>query len=325
MNRHIDHMRMVEAMLFAAGEPLAEDDIAARLPEGVALAEVLEALREDYEKRGVNLARVGGKWMFRTADDLAFLLRTDLEQPRKLSRAAVETLAIIAYHQPVTRAEIEEVRGVAVSKGTLDVLLESEWVRPKGRRRSPGRPVTYGTTEAFLVHFGLESLDELPGVEELKAAGLLDAEPPDGLLRLVAGDDEESEPGPEPENGPPVGNFIWEELLTSDPVKAAGFYGEVFGWATEEMDMGENGIYRVQKRGDVPEAGIMQKPPDAPGPSHWLSYVRVDDVDAAAARAVELGGRTFVEPMDVPSIGRMSVHADSVGGMFAVYKPAAHE
>jgi len=135
----------------------------------------------------------------------------------------------------------------------------------------------------------------------------------------------QNEPGPEPENGPPVGNFIWEELLTSDPVKAAGFYGEVFGWATEEMDMGENGIYRVQKRGDVPEAGIMQKPPDAPGPSHWLSYVRVDDVDAAAARAVELGGRTFVEPMDVPSIGRMSVHADSVGGMFAVYKPAAHE
>ncbi|MHC4937682.1 MAG: VOC family protein [Planctomycetota bacterium] len=129
-------------------------------------------------------------------------------------------------------------------------------------------------------------------------------------------------PGPEKEGGSPVGQFIWEELLCTDPAKAAAFYGEVFGWSTEEMDMGPMGVYRVQKRGDIGEAGIIQKPADTPGPSSWLSYVHVDDVDAEAARVKELGGNTFVEPTDIPNIGRFSVHADPVGGMFALYKPA---
>lgn len=168
------HLRMLEALLFAAAEPLSAAALSERLPQGVNVEALLEDLRARYEKRGVNLVNVAGKWAFRTAPDLAFLLRREAVQTRRLSRAAVETLAIIAYHQPVTRAEIEQVRGVTVSKGTLDVLLEVGWIRPRGRRRVPGRPLTFGTTEAFLTHFGLSSLTDLPGVEELKAAGFLD-------------------------------------------------------------------------------------------------------------------------------------------------------
>ncbi|RIK94432.1 MAG: SMC-Scp complex subunit ScpB [Proteobacteria bacterium] len=169
-----EHLRMVEALLFASAEPLSEAALAERVPEGADVAAILTALSEHYAPRGVNLVSVAGKWMFRTAADLAFLLRKELEEPRRLSRAAVETLAIVAYHQPVTRAEIEEIRGVGLSKGTLDVLMEAGWVKPRGRKRTPGRPVTYGTSESFLVHFGLASVDDLPGIEELKAAGLLD-------------------------------------------------------------------------------------------------------------------------------------------------------
>lgn len=174
MDKNSQYVRMVEALLFASAKPLGLEDLADRVPEDVDVAAIVEALRAHYDGRGVNLVEVAGKWMFRTATDLAFLLRKELEEPRKLSRAAVETLAIIAYHQPVTRAEIEDVRGVAVSKGTLDVLMQAGWVRPRGRRQTPGRPATYGTTEDFLVHFGLESVKDLPGLEELKAAGLLD-------------------------------------------------------------------------------------------------------------------------------------------------------
>ncbi len=169
-----EHLRMVEALLFASAEPLSEAALAERVPEGADVPAILAALSEHYAPRGVNLVSVAGKWMFRTAADLAFLLRKELEEPRRLSRAAVETLAIVAYHQPVTRAEIEEIRGVGLSKGTLDVLMEAGWVKPRGRKRTPGRPVTYGTSESFLVHFGLSSIDDLPGIEELKAAGLLD-------------------------------------------------------------------------------------------------------------------------------------------------------
>lgn len=169
------HRRMVEAILFASENPLSLDDIAERLPDGVDVMLHIEALQECYATAGVNLVRLAGKYMFRTAEDLSFLLRREVDEPRKLSRAAVETMAIIAYHQPVTRAEIEEIRGVSISKGTLDVLMEAGWVRMMGRKRTPGRPVTYGTTEEFLVHFGIESIKDLPGVQELKAAGLLDS------------------------------------------------------------------------------------------------------------------------------------------------------
>ena len=171
-------MRLVEALLFASSEPVDEAEIARRLPEGAPVAAALERLRADFAPRGVNLARAGKKWFFRTAPDLAYVLARQRVEEKKLSRAALETLAIIAYHQPATRAEIEEVRGVAISKGTLDVLLETGWVRLRGRRRAPGRPITYGTTENFLMHFGLEQIGDLPGLDELKGAGLFDGRLP---------------------------------------------------------------------------------------------------------------------------------------------------
>ncbi|WP_370867292.1 SMC-Scp complex subunit ScpB [Parvibaculum sp.] len=178
---HAQLMRITEALLFAAAEPLDIDSIAGRLPEGADVGAVIEDLQTAYQGRGVTLVRVANKWMFRTADDLSFLMEREAVEQRRLSRAGMETLAIVAYHQPVTRAEIEEIRGVSVSKGTLDVLMETGWVRLRGRRRTPGRPVTYGTTEAFLVHFGLESVGDLPGADELKAAGLLDGRLPPGF------------------------------------------------------------------------------------------------------------------------------------------------
>lgn len=176
-----EHLRMVEALLFAAAEPLDAKALAASLPEGADVKALVTALQENYEKRGVNLCCVAGKYQFRTASDLAFLLRKEQPEQKRLSKAAIETLAIIAYHQPVTRAEIEDIRGVALSKGTVDTLMEVGWVKIRGRKRTPGRPVTYGTTEAFLVQFGLESISHLPGTDELKAAGFLEAMPPSGF------------------------------------------------------------------------------------------------------------------------------------------------
>lgn len=176
-----EKLRILEAVLFAAPQPLDETEIAAHLVDGEDIAALLADLQREYAPRGINLTRVAGKWAFRTADDLSFLLQRFAHEERKLSKAALETLSIIAYHQPVTRAEIEEIRGVTTSAGTIDILLETHWIRPRGRRRAPGRPVTYGTTEAFLSHFGLESIKDLPGLAELKGAGLLDATLPPGF------------------------------------------------------------------------------------------------------------------------------------------------
>ncbi|HEY1709226.1 MAG TPA: SMC-Scp complex subunit ScpB [Rhizomicrobium sp.] len=176
-----EHLRMVEALLFAAGEPLDAKALGQQLPEGVDVNALLGELQKTYETHGVNLVCVAGKWQFRTASDLAFLLRKEQPEQKRLSRAAIETLAIVAYHQPVTRAEIEDIRGVMLSKGTIDALMEVGWVKIRGRKRTPGRPVTFGTTEAFLTHFGLESVSHLPGVDELKAAGFLEAIPPAGF------------------------------------------------------------------------------------------------------------------------------------------------
>jgi segregation and condensation protein B len=171
-------MRMAEAIVFASAEPVSEKALLARLPDGVDVPAVMDALAAAYEKRGVVLVKIGEGWAFRTAGDLAFLMSRDAVQQKKLSRAALEVLAIIAYHQPVTRAEIEDIRGVETSKGTLDTLMETEWVRMRGRRRTPGRPVTYGTTDKFLDHFGLAEIRDLPGVDELKGAGLLSTRMP---------------------------------------------------------------------------------------------------------------------------------------------------
>ncbi len=191
-------LRMVEALVFASAEPVSAAEIAGRLPEGTDVAGLLRDLQAQYAECGVNLVQVGGKWSFRTAGDLSFLLAREAVEQRRLSRAALETLAIIAYHQPVTRAEIEEIRGVAVSRGTIDVLLETGWIRMRGRRRAPGRPVTYGTTEAFLSHFGIDTISDLPGVDELKAAGLLDSRVPTDLTIPEPSAGEELAPDEDP-------------------------------------------------------------------------------------------------------------------------------
>lgn len=174
-------VRAAEALLFASGEALSVEDLQQKLPAETDIAAVLTHLRETYAGRGVELIEVAGKWRFQTAPDLGHLFAETREAPKRLSRAALECLAVIAYHQPVTRAEVEEIRGVALSRGTLDILLELGWVRPRGRRRTPGRPVTYGTTEAFLTQFALASLDALPGKEDLLAAGVFDARLPQGF------------------------------------------------------------------------------------------------------------------------------------------------
>jgi segregation and condensation protein B len=184
-----EELRLVEALLFASAEPLDDAALSARLPEGVDLEGTMRRLQTDYAPRGVNLVRVAGKWMFRTANDLSWLMSRESVEPKKLSRAAIETLAIIAYHQPVTRAEIEDIRGVSTSKGTLDVLLETGWIKPRGRRKTPGRPITFGTTEGFLAHFGLQSIGDLPGLDELKGTGLLDGRLPPGFSVPVPSDE----------------------------------------------------------------------------------------------------------------------------------------
>lgn len=183
--------RMVEAILFACEEPLSLSQISARLPQGCDVAEALAHLRTRYAGRGVHLVRVGDSYALRTAPDLGWLMQAERVETRKLSRAAIETLAIIAYHQPVTRAEIEEIRGVAVSRGTIDQLLELEWIRLGRRRMTPGRPVTFVVTEAFLDHFGLESARDLPGLKELREAGLLESRPSPGSSSLALDDDDE--------------------------------------------------------------------------------------------------------------------------------------
>ena len=203
MSDRLETAREIEALLFAAAGPLTEAEMSARLPDGADVAGALEELAARYEGRGVVLTRAANGWRFQTAADLAWLMTEEREEPRRLSRAAQETLAIIAYHQPVTRAEIEAVRGVQASRGTLDVLLELGLVRMRGRRRTPGRPVTYGTTDAFLEHYGLATLGDLPGLAEMKAAGLLSLDlPPDFAVpdpNLAAPDEDPLEPGEAPE------------------------------------------------------------------------------------------------------------------------------
>jgi segregation and condensation protein B len=217
-------LRLLEAMLFASAEPLEEAAMAGRVADASQIRELLTELQALYHDRGVTLQRVGDRWAFRTAPDLAGKLRLEVKVPRKLSRAAVETLAIIAYHQPVTRAEMEDIRGVGQSKGTLDVLLEAGWIRPGRRRKSPGRPVTWVTTEKFLDHFALASLDDLPGAEELKASGLLDARPAaagfkDNALDPLSDEAEAAEE--EPEDDP----LEDEPLEAEEAEEAAGEAG----------------------------------------------------------------------------------------------------
>jgi segregation and condensation protein B len=184
-----EELRLLEALLFASSAPLDEATLAKQLPQGVNVRDALERLKNEYASRGVNLMKIGKRWAFRTAADLSWLMTKNVVEPRKLSRAAIETLAIIAYHQPVTRAEIEEIRGVVTSAGTVDVLLETGWIRLRGRRKAPGRPLTYGTTDAFLAQFDLEEVGDLPGLDELRGAGMIDGRlPPDFAMPLPSDD-----------------------------------------------------------------------------------------------------------------------------------------
>jgi segregation and condensation protein B len=185
-----DQERMVEAILFASADPVTVQDLIGRMPHGCDPAEALAHLRKRYDGRGVNLLRIGDAWAMRTAPDLGFLMQKEVIETRKLSRAAIETLAIVAYHQPVTRAEIEEIRGVGVSRGTIDQLIEMEWIRLGRRKMTPGRPVTFVVTQGFLDHFGLESARDLPGLKELRAAGLLESRPPPGSTPAGETDDD---------------------------------------------------------------------------------------------------------------------------------------
>ncbi len=212
-------LRLLEAILFASADALGDETLAARLPEGADVAGLIATLQDAYAERGVNLVRVAGGWAFRTAPDLASLMRIERNVVRKLSRAAVETLAICAYHQPVTRAEIEEIRGVAISKGTLDTLFEAGWIRPVGRRRTPGKPVTWGTTDAFLSHFGLQSIADLPGLDELKATGLLDTRPAAAIVgeSLPEAPAAAEEEGEEPDGDAETGAADAAEELLDDP------------------------------------------------------------------------------------------------------------
>lgn len=213
--------RMVEAILFASAEPMTRPQIEERLPHGADGAAAIESLRKRYEGRGVHLVRIGPAWAFRTAPDLGHLMRREAQETRKLSRAAIETLAIIAYHQPTTRAEIEEIRGVSVSRGTLDLLLELDWLKLGRRRDTPGRPVTFVTTQAFLDHFGLESSRDLPGIKELRAAGLLDNRPPGEVEDLELEPGEETgdmfDDGPEAARGPDDDDELIIDEFDIDP------------------------------------------------------------------------------------------------------------
>jgi segregation and condensation protein B len=212
------HLRIIEAILFAATEPVGTEKLMAFLPQGTDCEALLADLETNYANRGVNLVRINGKYMLRTAPDVAFVLRREQVQQKRLTKAGLETLAIIAYHQPVTRAEIEEIRGVAISKGTLDILLEIGWAKMRGRRKSPGRPVTYGTTEAFMRQFGLNEITDLPGLQELKAAGLLDSQLPPGFdLPMPAISDEltsDEDPLDGTENEPPLEMHLEEPEST---------------------------------------------------------------------------------------------------------------
>jgi len=211
-----EDLRIAEAILFAAAEPIDEATIAARLSSEAEIGAVMSELQRVYADRGVNVVRVAGRWALRTAPDLAWLLAREDQEKRKLSRAAVETLAIIAYHQPVTRADIEEIRGVATSSGTLDVLLETGWVRMRGRRKAPGRPITYGTTEAFLSHFGLDTVGDLPGLDELQGAGLFDGKLPAGFGVPQPDDDSTLRPDEEPLDGPSALEQAWGPVAETD-------------------------------------------------------------------------------------------------------------
>lgn len=238
--QRLEDLRIIEALLFASPTPLDETWLAQHLRHGSAIGAVLEDIKALYALRGVNLVRIAGKWVFRTAEDLGYLLERHAVEERRLSRAALETLSIVAYHQPVTRAEIEEIRGVTTSAGTLDILMEAGWIRPRGRRRAPGKPLTYGTTDSFLAHFGLDSVKDLPGLADLKAQGLLDGHLPPGFTV------------PDPSM---VASLMPDELPLEEPAEEE---------QSPEEDEGEEAGADQETGGEDDEAGAPSASADGP-------------------------------------------------------------
>ncbi|MGP9810818.1 SMC-Scp complex subunit ScpB [Rhodopseudomonas sp. NSM] len=271
-----EELRLLEALLFASTEPLDQSALAKRMPDGVDVKAALIQLQADYAHRGVNLVRIASKWTFRTAGDLAWLMTRETTETRKLSRAAIEMLAIIAYHQPITRAEIEEIRGVVTSKGTLDVLLETGWIRPRGRRKTPGRPLTFGTTESFLSQFSLEALSDLPGLEELKGSGLLDTRLPTGFNVPTPSDDPALREDEDPlESGDlelalaPVADPEFDEAGAGETAVDRPAEAESASAATVEAEIGAS------------EAGLAETSDDQPAEAE-VGFAEADEGDPDA-------------------------------------------
>jgi len=267
-----EELRILEALLFASAEPLEQATLAKRMPDGVDVKAALAQLQAEYANRGVNLVRVANKWTFRTAGDLAWLMTRESTETRKLSRAAIEVLAIVAYHQPVTRAEVEEIRGVVTSKGTLDVLLETGWIKPRGRRKTPGRPLTFGTTDAFLAQFSLETLGDLPGLEELKGTGLLDSRLPTGFTVPTPSDDPTLREDEEPLD---PGDLDLALAPAAEPEAAEAVTGETEATETAQAET---------TIGETAELGTTDAETTVPG-DDATSEVVVEDLEVSSVDA----------------------------------------
>lgn len=297
-----EELRLLEALLFASTEPLDQSALAKRMPDGVDIKAALAQLQADYAMRGVNLVRVANKWTFRTAGDLSWLMTRETTETRKLSRAAIEVLAIVAYHQPVTRAEIEDIRGVITSKGTLDVLLETGWIKPRGRRKTPGRPLTFGTTESFLSQFSLEALGDLPGLEELKGTGLLDSRLPSGFSVPNPSDDptlrEDEDPleGGELELALSAPDPEFPELQIKEPeTGTVGFAGEAQVFAEAKAEFA--GVAEFIEAADVvePEGDVAKVAELEAGDLDVVEFERAE-TEAAEVAEDEAGEDETAEP-----------------------------
>ncbi|MBR1135854.1 MULTISPECIES: SMC-Scp complex subunit ScpB [Bradyrhizobium] len=306
-----EELRILEALLFASAEPLEQATLAKRMPEGVDIKAALAQLQAEYANRGVNLVRVANKWTFRTAGDLAWLMTRESTETRKLSRAAIEVLAIVAYHQPVTRAEIEEIRGVVTSKGTLDVLLETGWIKPRGRRKTPGRPLTFGTTDAFLAQFSLETLGDLPGLEELKGTGLLDSRLPTGFTVPTPSDDptlrDDEEPLDPGDLDLALAPAVEVEAGEAEATEATTAEAEA---TVAEADVSETGS--IETLAETPEVGTVQDDAAVFGEDTASQVVGDLELSAADAEAEIAEVSLEVQELDGDALKDLALEAEEL-------------
>ena len=306
-----EELRILEALLFASAEPLEQATLAKRMPEGVDIKAALAQLQAEYANRGVNLVRVANKWTFRTAGDLAWLMTRESTETRKLSRAAIEVLAIVAYNQPVTRAEIEEIRGVVTSKGTLDVLLETGWIKPRGRRKTPGRPLTFGTTDAFLAQFSLETLGDLPGLEELKGTGLLDSRLPTGFTVPTPSDDptlrDDEEPLDPGDLDLALAPAVEVEAGEAEATEATTAEAEA---TVAEADVSETGS--IETLAETPEVGTVQDDAAVFGEDTASQVVGDLELSAADAEAEIAEVSLEVQELDGDALKDLALEAEEL-------------